>query len=371
MRVVIDATPLALPPTGIGTYLRDTISACGRTPRGHEIVALSMGGRSETAGLAEHLDSPSGVVRLHRRVRGSFVLRRLVNAAPVPLLEPIAGRAGAFVGSEWLYPRQRSGVRGAIVYDLVPLRFPEWTTPETAALHGRKLADVRRCDVVVCISEATAADVREHLGIEAARVRVARPGVGDRFRDAAPVPPAALAGRPYVASLCTHEPRKNLVTLVEAFARLREHHPELALVLVGSAGWDGGAAAGAVARLGLADHVLITGYLDDATVPGVLAGARAFCWPALFEGFGIPVVEAQAAGVPVACSDDRSLDEAAGDAALRFGARDPEALAAVLTQLVEDEALRTDLRARGRAHAATLTWDATAAGLLAALEDAA
>ena len=77
-------------------------------------------------------------------------------------------------------------------------------------------------------------------------------------------------------------------------------------------------------RLGLADDVLITGYLDDAAVPGVLAGARAFCWPALFEGFGIPVVEAQAAGVPVACSDDPSLDEAAGDAALRFaGPRPP------------------------------------------------
>ena len=170
MRVVIDATPLALPPTGIGTYLRETLAACGRTPRGHEIVALSMGGRTETAGLAEHLDSPPGVVRLHRRVRGSFVLRRLVNAAPVPLLEPIAGRAGAFVGSEWLYPRQRSGVRGAIVYDLVPLRFPQWTTPETAALHGRKLADVKRCDVVVCISEATAGDVRTYLGIDADRV---------------------------------------------------------------------------------------------------------------------------------------------------------------------------------------------------------
>ena len=111
-------------------------------------------------------------------------------------------------------------------------------------------------------------------------------------------------------------------------------------MLVGSAGWDGGAAAGAVERLGLADDVLITGYLDDAEVPGVLAGARAFCWPALFEGFGIPVVEAQAAGVPVACSDDPSLDEAAGDAALRFAARDPEALAAALARLVEDEALR-------------------------------
>ena len=70
----------------------------------------------------------------------------------------------------------------------------------------------------------------------------------------------------------------------------------------------------------------------------MLAGARAFCWPALFEGFGIPVAEAQAAGVPVACSDDRSLDEAAGDAALRFAARDPEALAAALARLVEDEA---------------------------------
>ena len=287
-------------------------------------------------------------MRRHRRVRGSFVLRRFVNTVPIPLLEPIAGRADAFVGSEWLHPRQRSGVRGAIVYDLVPLRFPEWSTPETRALHGRKLADVRRCDVVVCISEATAGDVRDLLGIDAARVSVARPGVGDRFRDAAPLPPAALAGRPYVASLCTHEPRKNLVTLVEAFGRLREAHPELALVLVGSAGWDGGAAAGArrAARAGRrrADHRLP----GDAEVPGVLAGARAFCWPALFEGFGIPVVEAQAAGVPVACSDDPSLDEAAGDAALRFGAARSRGAGGGAGPAVEDEALRAELRARGR-----------------------
>jgi glycosyltransferase involved in cell wall biosynthesis len=371
VRVVIDVTPLAIPPTGIGTYLRETVAACGRVPRGHEIVALSMGGRTETAGLEQHLGPLPGVTRRHRRVRGAFMLRRLVNALPVPLLEPLAGRADAFVGSEWLHPRQRQGIRGGIVYDLVPLRFPEWTTPETRALHDRKLADVRRCDVVVCISQATADDVTEHLGIDAARLRVARPGVADRFRDAVPTPPAALAGRPYVASLCTHEPRKNLVTLVEAYAQLRARHPELALVLIGSAGWDGGAAAGAVERLGLERDVTITGYLATDAVPGVLAGARAFCWPALFEGFGIPVAEAQAAGVPVACSDDRSLDEAAGDGALRFPPRDADALAVTLMQLVEDDAVRADLIARGRAHAATLTWDATAAGLLTALDEAA
>jgi len=371
VRVVIDVTPLAVPPTGIGTYLRETVAACGRNPRGHEIVALSMGGRTETAGLAEHLGALPGVTRRHRRVRGAFVLRRVVNALPVPLLEPLAGRADAFVGSEWLHPRQRHGVRGGIVYDLVPLRFPEWSTRETRALHDRKLADVRRCDTVVCISQATADDVREHLGIDAARLRVARPGVADRFRDAAPAPPAALQGRPYVASLCTHEPRKNLVTLVEAYAGLRARHPELALVLIGSAGWDGGAAEAAVGRLGLQRDVTITGYLPAGDVPGVLAGARAFCWPALFEGFGIPVAEAQAAGVPVACSDDRSLDEAAGDGALRFPPRDAGALAETLTRIVEDETLRAGLIGRGRAHAATLTWEATAAGLLTALEDAA
>ncbi len=225
--------------------------------------------------------------------------------------------------------------------------------------------------MVVCISQATADDVRAHLGIDAGRLRVARPGVADRFRGAVAAPPAALRGRPYVASLCTHEPRKNLVTLVEAFAQLRERHPELALVLIGSAGWDGGAAASAVERLGLHGDVTITGYLPAAQVPGVLAGARAFCWPALFEGFGIPVVEAQAAGVPVACSADPSLDEAAGDAALRFEPRDAGAMAAALATVVADEAVRADLTARGRAHAATLTWDATAAALLTALEDAA
>ena len=147
VRVVIDVTPLAIPPTGIGTYLRETVAAGGRNPRGHEIVALSMGGRTETAGLAEHLGSLPGVTRRHRRVRGAFVLRRVVNALPLPLLEQLAGRADAFVGSEWLHPRQRRGVRGAIVYDLVPLRFPEWSTPETrgaAPPQAGRRAPVRR-----------------------------------------------------------------------------------------------------------------------------------------------------------------------------------------------------------------------------------
>jgi glycosyltransferase involved in cell wall biosynthesis len=371
VRIVVDVTPLSVPPTGIGTYILETVSACARSGRGHEIVALSLAGRKETAALTRHLQLPAAATRRHRTVRGASIVRAALNRLPAATLERLAGACDAFVGSEWLYPRQHRGLRVAIVYDLVPLRFPQWTTRATRRLHLAKLADVCRADVVVCISHATAGDVETLLAVDRDRIRIAQPGVDSRFREAVPAPPAAVGSRPYVASVCTLEPRKNLGGLLDAYALLRARHPELALVLVGGAGWGDDGVTRRVESLGLAGDVVLTGYLPRDAVPGVVSGARAFCWPALFEGFGIPIVEAQAAGVPVVCSDEPSMDEAAGDASLRVPAGEPAAIADALERAVVDDGLRVELGERGRRHAAGFTWERTAASLLDAIETAA
>jgi glycosyltransferase involved in cell wall biosynthesis len=364
VRIVWDVSPLAVPPTGIGRYIRGMLVACAQGAPGDEWVALSVGGAGETGRLAAHLDGLDGVVRVHRRLRPGRVFRRALNASPVAALELLTGRCDVFVGSEWLHPRQRHGARAAIVYDLVPLTHPHLTTAKTRALHLRKLADVRRCDVVVCISEATARAVTEHLGIARERLVVARPGVDDAFRLARPGR-SPSGGRPYVLSVGTLEPRKNLGAVIDAFALLRPRHPSLALVLAGGAGWCDDGIDGRIAAHGLAGSVVRLGYVADADLPGVVAGAAAFCLPALVEGFGMPVAEALAAGVPVVCSDHESLDEAAGDAALRAAPTDAEAIAAALEVALRGDATRI---AAGRDHAATLTWSADAATIVAAIK---
>ncbi len=350
MRLVCDISPLARPPTGIGAYIRGVVAELPGLEPGDEVVAIGVGTRDETLAMARHLGYPTGVrLRLRRLPR----LRRAANRIPVPLLELLAGRADAFLASEWFYPRQRAGLRIAVVHDLVPLLRPELVTAGTRRMHLAKLRDTRRADLVVCNAAATAAAVQAHLGIGAERIVVALPGVDGRFREARPAPPPGLGGRPYVAALSTREPRKNLPSLIDAFAAVRRELPELALVLIGAAGPGDPEVAGRIAALALGQDVLETGFLPDDDVPGVLAAARAFACPSVFEGFGMPIVEAQACGVPVVAGADRSLDEACGPAALRVEPADTAAFAAALRTAVVDPGAREALIGAGRTHAAS------------------
>lgn len=372
VRVVWDVTPLSVPPTGIGRYIRETLSAAAGIAPEHEFVALALTGRNETRRIGPELDRlPATVARRHRRLRGALVVRKIVNSTPVPFLETLAGRADAFVGSEWLYPRQRAGVHAAVVHDLVPIRFPRLTTKATRRMHLAKVADVKRADVVFCNSHATARDVETLLGVDPARVRVARPGVSDDFRFARANGQGPADGRPYVLAVGMLEPRKNIPTLLEAHARLRVRHPELALVLVGAKGWGGDVITERAEELRLGDALVRTGYVPEETLPSILAGARVFCFPSLYEGFGIPIAEALAAGVPVVASDHPSLDEVSGDAALRVPPLDPGAVADGIERLLFDHEERDRRIRAGRAHVAQLTWDTCARTIVSGLEEVA
>ena len=372
MRIVWDLTPLSRPATGIGNYIYESFSAAERIAPQHEFVALTFAGRKGGRKVAEYLaELPRRTAIRHHHIWGAAIWRKLINSAPIAFLERLAGPADAFVGSEWFYPRQAAGVRAAVVHDLVPVRFPEYATFWTRRMHLAKVADVKRADVVFCNSAATARDVETLLGIERSRIRVARPGVADLFRDARANGSGPAGGRPYVLSIATVEPRKNLPALLEAFAILRRSHGDLALVLVGG-DWSDRRRVDETARsLGLGDALVRTGYVPRERLASILAGARAFCFPSLFEGFGMPVAEALAAGVPVVASAHPSLDEACGPAALRVPATEPEAIAEALERAAFDEREREERAFAGRRHASELTWEACAHAIVSGLEEAA
>jgi glycosyltransferase involved in cell wall biosynthesis len=185
--------------------------------------------------------------------------------------------------------------------------------------------------------------------------------LGTDLRPASAEQVAALRRRlgldgPYLLGLGTVEPRKDLPTLVRAFAALAADLPHR-LVLAGLAGWGAGELAAAVAASGVADRILVPGYVPEADKAALLTGADVFAYPSRYEGFGLPVLEALACGTPVVTTTGGSLPEIAGDAATLIEPGDDTALAAAIAKLATDPAARADAAARGLARAATYTWE--------------
>jgi len=355
VRIAFDVSPLSHPLLGIGNYIRGSLGGLLEvaTPE-HEVVAFaptSIRGpdriRSALAGLDVELRT--------WRLPFSHAVRTAWSAAGHPSAERLLGRFDVLHFSDWMYPPQRDGVRATTIHDLVPLHHPEWTTARTQSMHTRKYRNAARtCDVVFVNSDYTGRDVVETLGVDPGRVQVARPATKDVFR---PDGKAADLGAPFVLTVATLEPRKNLHPLVEAHRLLGG---DLLLAVVGAEGWgeqpflDG-------------PRIRRLGFVSDEDLARLYRGAAVAVYPSRFEGFGIPVIEAMASGCPVVASSHPSLDEASGAAAVRADPDDPAAIAAAIEQAAGD---RERLAAAGLEHASRFTWRAVGEIFLRGYEQA-
>jgi glycosyltransferase involved in cell wall biosynthesis len=352
MRVAVDVSPLSHVRTGVGTFLLGMIR--GLLENGVEVVAFT----PASVRYRRQIERALGSMDMQKRlpvIPLAHRWRTLWSRLQWPPAERWLGRFDVLHFSDWMYPPQRAGARATTVHDLVPLHYPEWTHGRTVRMHTAKYRHAaRRADPIVCISEYTARDVQRTLGVEAERTCVAYPAPADVFQADGE---RAQLGRPYVLTVATLEPRKNLETLLDAHESLAG---DVALAIVGAAGWG---PQPRVDRPG----VIRLGYVDDEELARLYRGAEAFAYPSRFEGFGIPLLEAMASGTPVVGSSHPSLDEAAGDAALRADPESPEAWA---TAIREASAQRESLVRRGREHAARFTTPALGAAVVRAYEHA-
>ncbi|HEY3759887.1 MAG TPA: glycosyltransferase family 1 protein [Solirubrobacteraceae bacterium] len=280
-------------------------------------------------------------------------------------------RIGARAGVELMHslastaPARGAFRRVVTVHDLIYARFPE----AHAGLRGRGMRvlvplGVRHSDRVIADSQSTREDLIDLLGVPSERIDVAPLGLGSTRR-AQPLSQAqtrarfGLGERRVLLSLSAKRPHKNLLALIGALARIPAARRPL-LVLPGYATWHEAELRERAESLGVAADVRFEGWLEAAELEGLWALADAFVYPSLYEGFGLPVLEAMARGVPVACAEASSLPEVAGDAALLFDPRAEEEIAATIECLLGDPLLAERLRAKGLERARRFTWERTA-----------
>jgi glycosyltransferase involved in cell wall biosynthesis len=310
-------------------------------------------------GLREQL--PLVTVPVHARKRVQWVLGEqtllplLARRARVDLVHSLASTA----------PLWGPFRRVVTVHDLIYARFPD----AHAGVRDRAMrvlvpSAARRAHRVIADSQSTRDDLVELVGLSAERIDVVPLGLG-ASRRSEPAPQAQLrerlrlGERPVVLSLSAKRPHKNLLALIGALARIAPGERPV-LVLAGYPTEHEAQLRERARTLGVEDDVRFPGWLSEAEVEGLWAIAAAFVFPSLYEGFGLPVLEAMARGVPVACSNASSLPEVAGDAALLFDPREESAIADAVTRLLTDRALRERLIAAGRLRVREFTWERTA-----------
>lgn len=374
MRIGFDASILG-GGGGIAAYAECLLGALAHLCGGQSLV-LWCGSR--TAAPAVRRLAPSGSRTVTPGPLGRLVGRwgRLGWGNPLSI-ETFTGPLDVFHGPNYLLPAQRAKAALIItVHDLSAVCHREWHPTRRSLVHRMALGrTVRAVDHVITDTEAIRADVMAHFMVAPERVTAVHPAATPAFapRPAADLKPAldrwGLFPGGYLLFAGAIEPRKNLARLLDACATLRARRPDLPpLVLVGPPGWRNREIHARIAALHPGARYL--GYLPNEDLTTLMAGCAAFVMPSLYEGFGLPILEAMACGVPVVTSRGGALEEVAGGAAVLVDPLEPEAIAAGIERVVGDTDLREVLNRRGLARVEQFSWERTARDTLRVYERA-
>ena len=358
--VALDATPLIGRPTGVGAFCAGALAGLAARP-GVRASAFAVSWRRRHA-IDALIPEAVGVVR---RPMPARPLHAAWRRAGVPPIEWFVGDLDVVHGTNFVVPPARRAARVVTVHDLTTVRFRELCDRSTLGYPELLRRAIGAGAWVHTPSAYVAAEVADLLGADPARVRPVHSGIPPLPPpdDEAPRRYLPLGASRFVLAIGTAEPRKDLPGLVSAFDMIAPDRPDLALVLAGPGGWGSDELSAALGAARSRDRVVRTGWVDESTLAGLLAGATVLAYPSVYEGFGFPPLQAMAAGTPVVATRAGALEEVLGTAARLVPVGDRDALAAALAAVVDSEGERRELVARGERRAREFGWDRCAEGL--------
>ncbi len=358
--IAIDYSAALTQGGGIGRYTRELIAALARDDLETLYVLFAA---QQTPSSVPALPGPN--FRWATTRLSTEWLARLWHRARLPLhVERWTGPISLLHSPDFTLPPVRRGTRTLLtVHDLSFVRTPEAATPGLRAyLNAAVPRSVRHADHVLADSLATRQDLIELYQTPPGKISVLYSGVDQRFR---PITDRLalqqvrdryeIGDVPFVLSVGTIQPRKNYERLIEAFRR--SAISDLQLVIAGGKGWLDHSIYQQVSAAGMEDRIRFVGFVEDGDLPALYSAAHVFAFPSLYEGFGLPVLEAMACGVPVITSNVSSLPEVVGDAAVSIDPFDVDALAQALERVTHDTVLRRRLAQQGLERASQFTWE--------------
>jgi glycosyltransferase involved in cell wall biosynthesis len=347
MRILIDATPVLLRSAGVKTYTYHWIQHLWHQAGNEQILTFP---RLDKLAALNHEASMLGPARTYSQLG----LVYLANLQGLPILNWMTPKVDVFHASNMVRNPPLKAKLTATIHDLTSRLMPELHTPANIqADDGFAQKVLKRANGLIAVSENTRQDAARLLGLDLNRIKVIHSGVPEVYFGAQPRP----SERPYVFFLGTIEPRKNIDTLLDAWQNLRLKD-DFDLVIAGASGWSSGKT---LARLASRiPGVRYLGYVPEDELPGLTAGATAFVYPSLYEGFGFPVAQAMAAGVPVITSNTSCLPEIAGEGALLVDPRSPAEIQSAIERLLTSPTLQQQLKTAAIARAQQYRWEVCA-----------
>lgn len=371
MKIAIDYSAAATQRAGIGRYTRSLIRALAAQDAINQYALyVPRDGRI--------LDDVRAFPQNFKLVRAPLNERYMValwQRAQVPLsVELFTGTSDVFYSPDFVLPPTRARKKFLTIHDLSFKRVPATAMPQLKwYLDGAVPRSVARADLILADSDATRKDLIELYHTPPDRVQTLYSGYDPMFHpvtaenELARVRTAYQLQKPFILHVGTIEPRKNLARLIQAFSQLR-CKDEIELVIAGGRGWMYDEIYAAPEKFGVSKAVRFLGFTPDADLPALYSLAALVAYPSLYEGFGLPVLEAMACGAAVVTSNNSSLPEVAGDAALLIDAYDPEAIAWAMSRFLDDTQWRGIMQQKGLEQAKKFSWRKSADQLRRAFE---
>lgn len=355
--------------TGIGWYTYNIIKKIIETDfqNSFEVNIFDLlNKRKSSEGIPNLFNNPQNLsIKKCQFMHHGVYIRNLNTLGLIPYNLFFNSKADIYHFFNFIIPPRIKGKVVNTVYDMVYIRYPETMSKPTYNIHKKNLK--RSCedaDVILTISENTKNEITEFMEISPDKIEIAYPAVdGDIFypnKDFKLVKEKYSINNEYILYFGTIEPRKNINSIIKAFKILSEKNNDISLVLAGRKGWMYEEVFLLVRELGLEEKVIFTGYVAEEDAAALYSCALAFVFPSLYEGFGIPPLEAMACGTPVIVSNKSSLPEVVGDAGILVNALDIENIAYEMDRLIYDDSLRREMSEKGLVQARKFSWEDSA-----------